>query len=287
MTSATSRNSSARSAPKRPGQRVRKTFTAKTADKYELYQYAVQSPEIDLAFVNRVFKRHRGRRPLSLCEDFCGTCLFSSEWVRQSPEHAAEGFDIDPEPVAWGRLHNLAPLGAAGERVRVHLADVRNVTDEPVDVRIALNFSYSVLHTRAEMLEWFLNVRKSLKSDGLFVMDMHGGPEAIEELEETRPVREGFKYVWEQRSFWPGTGEYHTSISFRFRDGTELKRAFNYHWRFWFLTEIKDILRDAGFQDIELYFECADKNGDGNGVFRRTERGANDASWIAYVVALR
>src|SRR6185295_19967452 len=71
-------------------------FTAATADKYELYQLAVQSADTDVAFHRRVFKTLRGREPLHLREDFCGTGLLSSEWIQLSKRHTAEGFDIDP-----------------------------------------------------------------------------------------------------------------------------------------------------------------------------------------------
>ena len=32
-------------------------YTAATADKHELYQLSVQDPEIEIAFVNRVYKK--------------------------------------------------------------------------------------------------------------------------------------------------------------------------------------------------------------------------------------
>ena len=142
-----------------------------------------------------------------------------------------------------------------------------------------------MLTTRAEMLAYFRAARASLAEDGLFMIDMHGGPEAIEELEEERSIDGKFKYVWEQLFYWPATGEYGCSISFKFKDGTSLKRAFRYAWRFWGLTEIKDVLTDAGFGQIDTYFEGADEDGEGNGVFRKSKRGENDPSWIAYIVA--
>lgn len=267
------------------GRKAKKAFSARTADKYELYQMAVQAPESDLDFINRVYKKRNGRKPLVLCEDFCGTALMCSMWVDQSRDHRAFGFDIDPEPVEWGREHNLEPLGDAASRVDVRMEDVRSVSPEPVDVRVGFNFSWSVLTTRADMLEYFRAARASLAEGGLFMIDMHGGPEAIEELEEERSIDGKFKYVWEQLYYWPGTGEYGCAIGFKFKDGTSMKRAFRYTWRFWGMTEIQDVLRDAGFSTIETYFEGADEDGEGNGVFRKSARGENDPSWIAYIVA--
>ena len=50
--------------PKKAKKKKKPTFTAKTADKHTLYQHAVQSPEEDVRFLSRVYKRVRGRKPL-------------------------------------------------------------------------------------------------------------------------------------------------------------------------------------------------------------------------------
>ena len=275
----------------RKGARKRKArrhrYTAKTADKYDLYQKAVQSADIDVEFLSRVFRNTRGRKALRLREDFCGTGLISSWWIRQSEEHTAEGFDIDPDPVAWGLVHNFESLGEAARRYTVHLKDVREPGHVRPDLRIAQNFSYNVFKTRAEMLSYFRAARESLVDDGMFVIDLHGGPEATEEMEEERRCG-GFTYVWDQESFWPGTGDYTAHIHFRFPDGTELRKAFTYRWRMWYLTELRDVMLDAGFRRVESYFEGTDESGEeGNGVFRKGVRGENCLSWIAYMAGLK
>ena len=172
----------------------RPVFTAKTADKHELYQLAVQSPEEDVAFLARVYRSIRKKRALHFREDFCGTGLLSSWWIRQSPQHTAEGFDIDPEPVAWGMAHHFDDLGEDALRYTVHLKDVREPSHRPPDIRAAQNFSYCIFHERAEMLAYLRAARDDLADDGVFVMDLHGGPEATEEMEEVRDCG-GFDYV--------------------------------------------------------------------------------------------
>lgn len=263
-------------------------YSASTADKYDLYQKAVQSPDLDVRFLRRVFEQTRGRKPRHFREDFCGTALLSATWLQLSPPGAtAEGFDLDPEPVAWGLAHHFADLGAKAKGFSAHLKDVREPGHRHYDVRVAQNFSYCILKTRAEMLEYFERAHASLGGDGLFVLDLYGGGEATEEMEEETKLG-GFTYVWHQHRFWPGTGEFATYISFRFPDGTEMKRAFAYHWRMWYLTELVDLLHEAGFQRIDRYFEGSSADGTGgNGVFRKGLRGENCASWIAYLVAVK
>ena len=90
----------------------KRRYTKKGADRYELYQLAVQSAEHDVKLVSRIYRRLRGREPVGLREDFCGTAQLSAEWVKLGEQRWAEGYDLDPEPLSWGRKHNLDPLGA-------------------------------------------------------------------------------------------------------------------------------------------------------------------------------
>src|SRR5689334_2303766 len=142
--------------PRRPA------LTARTADRYALYQEAVQSPEDDFAFLRRIYRQHAGREALHLREDFCGTALLSSTWVQRSPRHTAEGFDLDPEPLAWGRAHNLDPIGKAAERVLLQRKDVREPGRRKADLRLAQNFSYYVFQQRDELVGYFRAARASL-----------------------------------------------------------------------------------------------------------------------------
>jgi len=302
----TPRRSNAKRKPRVSRRKTKSRYTAATADKYELYQKAVQSPEEDVAFLERMFRRERGRAAHSLREDFCGTALLSSHWIARSPENTAEGYDIDPEPIAWGLEHNFKPLAAksakAGrakvakpkartlddatrERFHFHLKDVRAKSPRPVDLRIAFNFSYWVFKTRRELIEYFESARAGLVDDGVFAIDLYGGWEATQEMSEPRRCG-GFTYVWEQKEFWPGTGDYRTAIRFRFPDKTEME-AFRYDWRHWSLTELRDALYDAGFKRVESYLEGSTPKGEGDGVFRRGVRGENCEAWLCYLIAAK
>ena len=265
-------------------------YSAKTADRYELYQLAVQSPENDIAFLRRVYRRMVGRPALHFREDFCGTGLLCATWAELGKQFTAEGFDLDPEPLAWGREHNVAPLGpAAAARVVLHQADARAPGDRPPDIRVAQNFSYCILKERAALLSYFKLARASLAKDGIFALDLYGGTEATAEMEEPRKIEGGFTYVWEQARYLPGSGDYLCHIHFRFRDGTEMRNAFSYAWRFYTMPELKDLLREAGFTRVTSYFEQTDdEDGSGNGVFVRDDTGAtcqDCAGWIAYMIA--
>lgn len=263
-------------------------LTARSADKHVLYQLAVQSPGEDVRFLARIYRGMRGKEARHLREDFCGTALLCASWVRGRKPRTAEGFDICTRTLAWGRTHNLARLGERAERVRLHARDVRTPSARRPDIRCAQNFSYFVFKRRDELLAYFRSARQDLAPGGIFVLDIYGGPEAMEEESEERKIEEGFTYVWEQRRYVPATGAYEAFIHFRFPDGSELSRAFSYDWRLWTLPEVKDVLHDAGFARVDSYWEGTDAKGEGgNGIFRRSERGENCPAWVTYLVASR
>jgi SAM-dependent methyltransferase len=267
---------------------AKRVFTRKGADRHELYQLSVQSPEEDCDFFARVYRTLRKKEARHFREDFCGTALNCSQWLRRHDDNTAEGFDIDPDPVGWGIDRNFAPLGEEARRCTLHLKDVREPSAKRPDVRTATNFSYWCFHERPTLLEYFRAAHRDLKKDGVFVLDTYGGPDSMQEMVEERKIAEGFTYVWDQVSYHPATGEYKAYIHFRFKDGTELKRAFRYDWRLWSLTEVVDLLREAGFSAVDSYWEGTAEDGEsGNGIYRRSRRGENCEAWVTYIVAQR
>ncbi len=258
---------------------------AAQAHRHLLYQASVQSPESDIEFFDRVYRDHRGRRPRALREDFCGTALLSREWVTSGKRRTALAIDLDERTLEWGRRHNLGTASMA-KRVRLVQADVREVRRPRVDLVCAMNFSFCVLKQRPELLAYFEAVHAGLRDDGMLVLELYGGTEAIVPIEEQRHV-DDFVYIWEQESFDPITHETRCHIHFEFEDGSRLDRAFTYDWRLWTIPELRDVLTEVGFADVEVYWEQVDDDGDGTGEYQRTESEENQEGWLVYVVALR
>ena len=267
----------------------KKPTMAERADRYELYLKAVQEPEAEVPFFDRVYQREYGRRPSVLREDFCGTFAVCCEWVRRSSDRVAVGVDIDPEPLGWGREHHLSKLKAKQQR-RVELLqdDVRNVNGPKADVLAAQNFSFWYFKTRDELRRYFSAAYQNLADRGIMVLDMMGGSETIEEDHTDETQFRGFVYHWEQARFDPITHDCSYYIHFSFSDGSKLKRAFEYHWRFWTVPEVCEVLLEAGFSRADVYWEDADaKTGEGTGVYRRRKRAASDPAWICYIVGVK
>lgn len=263
---------------------------AQTADKYDLYLRSVQEPDHEVKMFQRFFKDAFGRPATHLREDFCGTFAICCEWVKNNPERRAVGVDLDPEPLAWGRKHHYAALKPeAQKRVTLLQEDVLKAKTEKVDVVAAQNFSFWIFKTRDLVRGYFQAVHKALRPEGILVMDMMGGPKCHEdEYEETRNITGGFKYVWEHASFDPITHDALFHIHFRFKDGSELEKAFTYDWRLWTLPEVRELLHEAGFSKVDVYWEDTDrKTNRGNGHYRKRDSAPADLAWIAYVVAQR
>ena len=265
----------------------KKPTMAEQADIHELYELSVQNVEHEVEFLQQTFEDIRGRKAYLLREDFCGTASAACQWAAQGKEYQAIGVDIDPSVLDWGRKNRIGRLPAE-DRARGSLieSNVLTVDTPPVDIVIAFNFSYFIIQDRAQMLEYFRRVRDSLKDDGLFFTDMFGGPEAQDETREKTKLKEhGFTYIWDQAEFHPVTNWMRCAIHFKFRDGSKIKNAFTYDWRLYSAPEIRDIMLEAGFRKVTVYWEGEDEDGEGNGEFTPDDRGEADLAWIAYIVA--
>ncbi len=271
------------SADHRRGRTGEKILSARGADRHVLYEKSVQDPEFEVKLLEKLARRYR-TQVRALREDFCGTALLCAHWVRSGKERTATGIDLDPEVLSWGRTHNLEPLGSAQSRVTLLEQDVTAPVKKRHDAVVALNFSYWIFKTRAELRAYFARVRKGLDSQGFFLLDAYGGWESQEPMFEPRKIREGFTYVWDQDAFDPITNEMLTHIHFEFRDGTKLNRAFSYDWRFWSLPELRELLLEAGFAHVDVLWDDTDDDEDPD--YRPRRHATNQPGWIAYLIAL-
>ena len=65
-----------------------------------------------------------------------------------------------------------------------------------------------------------------------------------------------------------------------------MEKAFSYDWRLWTLPEIREILDEAGFTEVTIYWEGTDEEcNEGDGVVEPAETGDADPGWICYIVA--
>ncbi len=271
----------------RPARRPKKPARGpKSRDRHWLYQESVQSPDIHFGFFDRVYRQRNGRAPSSLKEDFCGTALLASEWVERRPTNTAIGVDLDQPTLAWGKKHNLSRLTDEQlSRVSLLRANVLDVSRPKVDMVVALNFSYFIFRTRDELCEYFEAARRSLAPGGIFIGDLFGGWEAQKPLTE-RTRYAGFRYLWQLDHYDPVDNFARFHIHFKFNDRGGIRRAFTYNWRLWTIPEIREILEEAGFRHVDIYWENIDqRSGFGNSIFRKVVHAENAPGWIAFFIA--
>lgn len=265
------------------------------ADKFDFYLASVQCPEADAEFFEEVYRAHTGRELRVMREDFCGTAALCAEWVRRHEDNQAIGVDLCAETLSWGEKHILSLLGDRRQNVVIHEETVLAPLEQKSQLTSAQNFSYNIFKTPEELLVYFKAAYQNLEEDGLFVIDMMGGTDAMCEDSQDRKITGAkkpdgtalppFTYTWEQAAYNPITGDFLCHIHFTVKRGTKIQKAFTYDWRLWTLPEVRALFLQAGFQTVEVYTEGWDEDSDDtDGLFEKREDFENEGTWIAYIV---
>lgn len=253
-------------------------------DRYDLYEQAAQSPDMQARFLRALLGDDAGGAP-TLGEDFCAAGAVSRAWLELDPSHRAICVDHDAEPLA--RLRERTTDAA---RLTAHHDDVKRIA-YPVDLIAVLNFSICEIHERDALVAYFRHVRSRLTrgsaQTGLLVLDLYGGVDAFAIGESDVELRSGVRYVWEQREADPLTGRVVNAMHFFPAQGPPLRDAFVYDWRLWSAPEIADALREAGFGPARFYDRLGDAIDDEGRLYVRPIESAHelDDNFVIYVVA--
>ena len=266
-------------------------------DLHHLYEAAVQGVDADLDFATRVFKNKRKRKPKTLREDFCGTAALACEWANRSSTHKAWGIDIDQHTLDWGLEHNLPYLQKNAGEIILICGDVLTSNTPPIDLVMALNFSYCLFKTRKQLRTYFEKAYHSLNANGLLVLDLYGGTEAIEAKLEPRDIEAftatdgteipAFEYIWDQNSYNVINHHVINHIHFDIPKSGPIQKAFTYDWRLWTLPEVQELLAEAGFKSVEVYLHDWTEDGESDGRYRRRTTYENALGWVAYIVGIK
>ncbi len=256
-------------------------------DKYELYSKAVQSPAEDVKFYQRTYQKVRkGKSATVLREDFCGTGMISCEWVKLDKKNKSCGLDLNSEPMNYGRTRYIEMLSVdQKKRIALIKKDVLSKDLPSADIAVAVNFSYFLFKKRDVLKRYFENVYRSLNNNGIFVLDVFGGTQCTDEIED-KTKHKGFTYYWDQKNFDPVTNEAYFEIHFKYK-GKKIENVFSYDWRMWSIPEIREIMLEVGFQDTLVFWEGTGKDGNGNGIFKTVTKGESCLSWIAYITGIK
>lgn len=264
-----------RMAASAPTRRTVFTLGKREVNRYDLYELAVQAPAMEAAFLKSV----HGQEPETLGEDFCGPASVARAWCAMGDRYDAVAVDKDPEPLEHAARraaeHDSSHGMAISRRLKLKEQDVM-ATREKCDVIAALNFAVCELHQRRWLMSYLRAAAYRLRAGGVFVADLYAGPDAFTPgITERKVPTEGgtLVYRWEQRRADPFTARVENAIHFVLPSGagrtSEKARtfadAFTYDWRLWSVAELRDALREAGFNSTEVYTSYGDAmDGDGN-----------------------
>lgn len=270
---------------KKSQRRVHKISEKRLFDKYDLYLKSVQSPDVDVTFFRKVYKELKKKDPKIFREDFCGTFTLSCEWVKLNSKYQAYGIDLDPEPLEYGRSHYLTKLSDQQQR-RIHLLEKNVLTPDlpQADIIVAMNFSYFLFKSRMMLKQYFMNVYRATKKDGIFMVDLFGGSLCQDSNEENSKYKK-YTYYWDQEDFDPVSHRAKFHIHFKLKGQKKTENVFTYDWRMWTIPEIREIMEEVGFKKTHVYWEGTTRNGEGDGVYTRTEKGEACLAWVAYIAA--
>lgn len=258
--------------------------TLKAFDKYHYYKESVQDPESDIKTFTKIYKSIFKKTPRIFREDFCGTFYFGSEWVKSHSKNQAIVVDLDKEPINYGKTHHLFKMTESQKkRLRICVNNVLDTKLPKAQIINVNNFSYCIFKQRDLLLKYFINVKKTLLKQGIFILDVFGGSDCFSENED-QVKHDKFNYYWEQKNFDPINNFAKFEIHFKRPREKKRQAVFSYDWRLWSVPELKDILLDAGFSKIHSYWEQCDKQGEGTGVLKKTFKEESCETWVTYLV---
>ncbi len=250
-----------------------------------LYRHAVQHPLAEVAFLDRAAEHHRQPPPMLLREDFAGTSAVAAAFVQSHPDRQAVAVDHHSPTLRWADRNTRQPLMDRADDLHLVEADVLQFQGPRVEATLALNFSAFIFHTPDTMRRYFRHTRRCLRPGGVFVMDLFGGPGAMQPTRVSRtvvpddPSLDPYDYVWEQRHYDPTTARIDCRLHFPGRDN-----AFRYDWRLWTPPELIDLLRDAGFEQPTLWSDDARAPA---GQFVPDPDLAGRSDYLAYLTAIK
>ncbi len=254
-------------------------------NRYDLYQLAVQSPDLQARFLRALHPA----TPTTLREDFSGPAALARAWIALDSRHRALAVDRDPEPLAHARARLAADQPDAATRVEFLEQDVRACRAR-ADLIAAFNFALCELHERPHLLDYLRAAHASLTAGGFLACDLYAGAHALTPgtSKATIPTPSGpLRYTWEQRHADPLTARVENAMHFKPSRQSPIRDAFVYHWRLWSIPELRDAMIDAGFSSTEVHLSYGDAlDGDGSPIPAPHQPGdTTDPDFVAYIIA--
>ncbi len=223
-------------------------------NKHNLYQNTVQNPKREVEFYKKTYRMIFKVLPTKIREDFCGTGLFSCEWVKNNVNNIAVGIDFDEETLRWGRENNINNLNSGYDRIKLLNQNVLEPFDETekFDIISSMNYSHFLLTKRKDLVKYFSNVRKNIFK-GLYIIDFFGGSHVFEEHKHNNQS-DIYEFKNEQMNIVDNITNCILNFKNKYKNN-QLETLFSYNFRVYSLIELKEALEDAGFKTFKIFIK--------------------------------
>jgi len=260
--------------------------------RYDLYEASVQDSQSEMDFLARVYQESFQAKANILREDFCATFRNACAWVQKDNLHKAIAIDVSQETLDYGKARMTHLSQDEQERLKILCEDVHKVKTTKADIISVSNFSIGYLKSRVTLVQYLKHALTGVGKKGLVVFDLLGGQEMsvpqVDKRSFKMPDGQKIKYFWDHDSFNPITNEATFYIHYKIKGTPRFERVFEYHWRMWSISEIRDCMMEAGFDGVKVYWEEDDEEtGEGSDHYSMHEKAEDCPVWIAYVVGIK
>ncbi|ASS74761.1 hypothetical protein CIG75_07075 [Tumebacillus algifaecis] len=220
----------------------------------QYYDRLMQDAPYDswLTFFEQALARY-DLMPRHIADLGCGTGTISLALYEQG--YKVTGVDLSEDMLAQAG----AKLTSHSPRLRFLCQDLRELhLPEACDLAVSFCDSLNYITDEADLGQIFARVKQQLRPNGVFLFDMHSLYKLREKLGQNvfYEVGEEVTYLWQSRfDEASSTVEYDITFFALEDDAEQLYRRFHeYHvQRAYELDTVKRLLKDAGFQTVEVY----------------------------------
>jgi len=218
-----------------------------------VYDHLMQSvPYADwVAYLRRLLET-RGARPRRILDLACGTGNVTE--LLAEAGYSMTGVDIAPGMIAEAKRK----AEALGHSIAYHVQDagLLDLPGERFDLCISLFDSLNYITDPAHLQRAFERVALHLTRNGLFIFDLNSDLALRENFFDQSNLDPGepLRYDW-RSAYYPETRLCRVHMKFWAQDPDGSERYFEEdHWQYAYTTdEIKEMLTNAGFEDINAY----------------------------------
>jgi SAM-dependent methyltransferase len=229
-----------------------KVFDAEYASYYQLF-YQNKNYGEEASYITRLIFEHRGKPASSLLDLGCGAGDHDVFFSRLG--YKVLGIDRSADMIAQASLHK-------SDSLEFQVADIQSFDlGRKFDAVVSLFHVMSYQQNKEALLKCFINARKHLNEHGVFIFDFWHGGGTLSDPPAVRVKHAENDKVFVTRISQPTVDIYNATVTVDFTLFVQNKLSATgecitfseaHVLRYWFVWEINELLRQAGFTNITI-----------------------------------